>query len=299
MQELIGTGVALVTPFDTQGAVDHEALSRIVHYQVENSVDYLVVLGTTGESATLSKEEKSAVIKTIKKANNGRLPMVVGIGGNDTAVVVNELRTTNLTDFIAILSVSPSYSKPTQEGIYQHFKAVSESSPLPVILYNVPGRTGTNMALETVVRLSAFKNIIAIKEAAGDLVQAMKMIQYTPKDFLVISGDDMIANALTLAGGSGVISVIGQAMAQDFSNMIRYALNGDVKRSYELHYQMSAVVEMIFEQGNPAGIKTLLRHLELCSDEVRLPLIKADISLSKRLKSFVEACKINKVLFSN
>jgi 4-hydroxy-tetrahydrodipicolinate synthase len=289
MQELIGTGVALVTPFDAQGAVDHLALARIVHYQVENGIDYLVVLGTTGESITLSKQEKADVIKTINDANNGRLPMVLGLGGNDTAVVVNELKTMNLTDFIAILSVSPSYSKPTQEGIYQHFKALSQASSIPIILYNVPGRTGTNMEVETVVRLSAFENIIAIKEAAGDIVQAMKMIQYTPKDFLVISGDDMIANAMTLAGGAGVISVIGQAMAQDFSDMIRYALNGDVGESYQLHYRMAAVVEMIFEQGNPAGIKTLLQHLELCGNEVRLPLVKVDTLLNKRLKTFLES----------
>jgi 4-hydroxy-tetrahydrodipicolinate synthase len=215
--------------------------------------------------------------------------MVLGLGGNDTAVVVNELKTMNLTDFIAILSVSPSYSKPTQEGIYQHFKALSQASSIPIILYNVPGRTGTNMEVETVVRLSAFENIIAIKEAAGDIVQAMKMIQYTPKDFLVISGDDMIANAMTLAGGAGVISVIGQAMAQDFSDMIRYALNGDVGESYQLHYRMAAVVEMIFEQGNPAGIKTLLQHLELCGNEVRLPLVKVDTLLNKRLKTFLES----------
>ncbi len=289
MQSLIGTGVALITPFDAQGAVDHLALARIVHYQVENGIDYLVVLGTTGESITLSKQEKADVIKTINDANNGRLPMVLGLGGNDTAVVVNELKTMNLTDFIAILSVSPSYSKPTQEGIYQHFKALSQASSIPIILYNVPGRTGTNMEVETVVRLSAFENIIAIKEAAGDIVQAMKMIQYTPKDFLVISGDDMIANAMTLAGGAGVISVIGQAMAQDFSDMIRYALNGDVGESYQLHYKMAAVVEMIFEQGNPAGIKTLLQHLELCGNEVRLPLVKVDTLLNKRLKTFLES----------
>lgn len=288
MQEIIGTGVALVTPFNAQGTVDHEALSRVVNYQVENGIDYLVVLGTTGESVTLSKQEKKEVIHTIKQANDGRLPLVIGIGGNDTVVVVNELKTADLTGFDAILSVSPSYNKPTQEGIYQHFKAVSEASPLPIILYNVPGRTASNMSVETVVRLAAFENVVAIKEAAGDLVQAMKLIQYTPKDFLVISGDDMIANAMTLAGGAGVISVIGQAMAQGFSDMIRYALNGDVDESYELHYKMASVIDMIFEQGNPAGIKALLHHLELCSDAVRLPLVKADADLQNRLKNFLK-----------
>jgi 4-hydroxy-tetrahydrodipicolinate synthase len=223
--------------------------------------------------------------------NDGRLPLIIGIGGNDTAVVVNELKSGDLKGFVAILSVSPSYNKPTQEGIYQHFKAVSEASPLPIILYNVPGRTASNMSVETVVRLAVFENVIAIKEAAGDLVQAMKMIQYTPKDFLVISGDDMIANAMTLAGGAGVISVIGQAMVQDFSDMIRYALNGDVEESYELHYKMASVIDMIFEQGNPAGIKALLQHLELCSDKVRLPLVKADDSLQNRLKTFLKQYK--------
>jgi 4-hydroxy-tetrahydrodipicolinate synthase len=288
MQEIIGTGVALVTPFNAQGTVDHEALARVVNYQVENGIDYLVVLGTTGESVTLSKQEKKEVIHTIQQANDGRLPLVIGIGGNDTAVVVNELKTADVSGFDAILSVSPSYNKPTQEGIYQHFKAVSEASPLPIILYNVPGRTASNMSVETVVRLAAFENVVAIKEAAGDLVQAMKMIQYTPKDFLVISGDDMIANAMTLAGGAGVISVIGQAMASGFSDMIRYALNGDVDESYELHYKMASVIDMIFEQGNPAGIKALLQHLELCSDEVRLPLVKADADLQNRLKTFLK-----------
>ncbi|WP_292892518.1 4-hydroxy-tetrahydrodipicolinate synthase [Nonlabens sp.] len=288
MQELIGTGVALVTPFNAQGTVDHPALARIVNYQVENGIDYLVVLGTTGESVTLSKQEKKEVIHTIQQANDGRLPLVIGIGGNDTAVVVNELKTADITGFDAILSVSPSYNKPTQEGIYQHFKAVSEASPLPIILYNVPGRTSSNMSVETVVRLAAFENVVAIKEAAGDLVQAMKMIQYTPKDFLVISGDDMIANAMTLAGGAGVISVIGQAMSQDFSDMIRYALNGDVDESYEVHYKIASVIDMIFEQGNPAGIKALLQHLELCSDEVRLPLVKADADLQNRLNTFLK-----------
>jgi 4-hydroxy-tetrahydrodipicolinate synthase len=291
MQEIIGTGVALVTPFNAQGTVDHEALARVVNYQVENGVDYLVVLGTTGESVTLSKQEKKEVIHTIQQVNDGRLPLVIGIGGNDTAVVVNELKAADLKGFVAILSVSPSYNKPTQEGIYQHFKAVSEASPLPIILYNVPGRTASNMSVETVVRLAAFENVVAIKEAAGDLVQAMKMIQYTPKDFLVISGDDMIANAMTLAGGAGVISVIGQAMVQDFSDMIRYALNGDVEESYELHYKMASVIDMIFEQGNPAGIKALLNHLELCSDKVRLPLVKADDSLQNRLKTFLKQYK--------
>lgn len=288
MQELIGTGVALVTPFTATGTVDRAALEKVVLHQITNGIDYLVVLGTTGESVTLSKEEKQIVIETIVSTNAGKLPLVLGVGGNNTQVVVEELKSLDFKNFDAILSVSPSYNKPTQEGIFQHFKAVSEASPLPILLYNVPGRTASNMSLETVVRLAEFENIIGIKEAAGDLVQAMNMIQYTPKDFLVISGDDMIANAMTLAGGAGVISVIGQAMAQDFSDMIRYALNGDVAESYELHYKIAPSIDMIFEQGNPAGIKALLNHLDLCASTVRLPLVSVDQNLNDRLKTFLD-----------
>ncbi|WP_124979948.1 4-hydroxy-tetrahydrodipicolinate synthase [Nonlabens xiamenensis] len=286
MQELIGTGVALVTPFDEKNNVDHDALTQLVEYQVENGIDYLVVLGTTGESVTLNKEEKKSVVETIKNANNGRLPLVLGVGGNDTAAVMKEMQELESDGFTAILSVSPAYNKPSQEGIYQHFKTLAEVSPLPIILYNVPGRTGSNMAVETVVRLADLEQIVAIKEAAGNLDQAMKMIQYTSKDFLVISGDDMVANAITLAGGAGVISVIGQAIAQDFSDMIRYALNGDVAESYELHYRIAGSIDMIFEEGNPAGIKALLNHMDLCSPMVRLPLVPATQDLTERLGAY-------------
>jgi 4-hydroxy-tetrahydrodipicolinate synthase len=288
MQEIIGTGVALVTPFNAQGTVDHEALARIVNYQVENSIDYLVVLGTTGESVTLSKQEKKEVIHTIQQANDGRLPLVIGIGGNDTAVVVNELKTADVTGFDAILSVSPSYNKPTQEGIYQHFKAVSEASPLPIILYNVPGRTASNMSVETVVRLAAFENVVAIKEAAGDLVQAMKMIQYTPKDFLVISGDDMITLPMVLAGGHGVISVIGQGLPKEFSQMVRLGLDGKVKEAYKLHYKIAPSIDMIFAEGNPAGIKSLLEAKNSCKSLVRLPLVKVSDKLKQEIQAFVD-----------
>jgi 4-hydroxy-tetrahydrodipicolinate synthase len=290
MKELIGTGVALVTPFNEEGSVDEHALRKLVRHQVDSEIDYLVVLGTTGESVTLTKAEKEQVIHIIVDENNGDLPLVIGIGGNNTHEVVEQIKNTDFTNFTAILSVSPSYNKPTQEGIYQHFKAVAQSTEMPILLYNVPGRTASNMSVSTVVRLAHdFDNIIGIKEAAGDLVAAMKMIQYSPKEFLVISGDDMIANAMTLAGGAGVISVIGQAMAQDFSDMIRYALNGDVVESYELHYNIAASIDLIFEQGNPAGIKSMLHHMGICSSAVRLPLVKADDDLSERIKLFLEA----------
>ncbi|KQC33236.1 dihydrodipicolinate synthase [Nonlabens sp. YIK11] len=294
MQELIGTGVALITPFHTDGTVDHTALEKLVDFQVENGIDYLVVMGTTGENVTLTAEEKQAVIATVKKANNKRLPLVIGIGGNDTRVVVEQIKNTDLTDFAAILSVSPAYNKPSQEGIYQHFKAVAQATDKPIIVYNVPGRTASNISVNTIVRLAHdFENIVAIKEAAGDIVQAMKMIQYTPMEFLVISGDDMIALPMTLAGGAGVISVIGQAMAQDFSDMIRYALNGDVQEAYELHYKVAPSIDLIFEQGNPAGIKALLEQLGISSSQVRLPLVDADQDLKDRLKAFLESYEQN------
>ena len=209
MQKFIGTGVALVTPFKADKSVDFTALERLVNYQIDNGINYLVVLGTTGEPATLTKEEKEAVKQTIIKTNNGRLPLVLGIGGNNTAAVVEEIKTTDLSDFDGILSVSPYYNKPTQEGIYQHFSAVAQATDKPIILYNVPGRTASNMSPEVIARLAKdFKNLVAVKEAKGDMVQAMKIIQLVPKDFLVISGDDMIALPMTLAGGKGVISVI-------------------------------------------------------------------------------------------
>jgi 4-hydroxy-tetrahydrodipicolinate synthase len=293
MQELIGTGVALITPFNASGAVDVQGLENLVNHQIANGIDYLVVLGTTGESVTLTKEEKKLVVTTVKKANAARIPLVIGIGGSDTAVIVDEIRNFNYDGFTAVLSVSPAYNKPSQEGIYQHFKAVAQATTMPIIIYNVPGRTGSNMSVETVVRLSHdFENIVALKEAAGDIVQAMKMIQYTPKEFLVISGDDMIALAMTLAGGAGVISVIGMGLPQDFSDMIRYGLNGDVDEAFELHYKAAAAIDMIFEQGNPCGIKEMLMLQGICGNNVRLPLVAVNEDLSTRLKKFLETYHI-------
>jgi len=294
MNELKGMGVALITPFDAQGNVDHDALKRVVQHQLDNGTDYLVVLGTTAESATLSAAEKKEVINTIVETNAGKLPLVIGIGGNNTRVVLEEIASTDLKPFTAILSVSPAYSKPTQEGIYQHFKAIATSTDKPIVLYNVPGRTASNMSVDTVVRLANdFDNIVGIKEAAGDLPAAMKMIQRTPDDFLVISGDDMIANAMTLAGGAGVISVIGQTLARDFSEMIRLALAGEVTASYELHYKVADSIELIFEQGNPAGIKNMFQHMGLCEQNLRLPLVPVNDDLSSRIKSFLDRTYLN------
>ena len=294
MQSLIGTGVALATPFKTDLSIDTEALIRIVNLSVDGGVEYLVILGTTAENVTMSKEEREFVINTIIEANKGRLPMVLGLGGNNTAEVVDELKTTDLTQFDAILSISPYYNKPTQEGIYQHFKAVAEASPIPVILYNVPSRTGSNVLPSTAIRLANdFKNIVAIKEAAGDMIQAMRLIKDKPKDFMVISGDDMIALPMVLAGGAGVISVIAQGFPKEFSEMIRLGLNRKVDDAFKLQYLLSDCIDMIFEQGNPAGIKQVFQSLGLAENTVRLPLVKVDESLENRIDQFVK--KINKL----
>lgn len=289
MQSLIGTGVALVTPFKKDFSVDVEALKRIVNYQIDNGINYLVVLGTTGEPATLKKEEKELVIKTIIETNNGRLPLVLGVGGNNTAEVVEELKTRDFKGFTAVLSVSPYYNKPTQEGIYQHFKAIAEASPLPVILYNVPGRTASNVLPSTVLRLANdFKNVVAIKEAAGDIVQAMKLIQDKPKDFLVISGDDMVTLPMVLAGGAGVISVIAEGFPKQFSEMVRLGLERKVDEAYQLHYQIADSIDMIFEQGNPAGVKEIFKSLGLSENTVRLPLVNVNEDLAGRIQQFVK-----------
>ena len=285
----MGTGVALVTPFKKDFSVDIEALTKITNFVIEGGVEYLVILGTTAESATLNAEEKDVVIETIVAANNGRVPMVLGVGGNNTAKVVDELKTRDLSRFTAILSVSPYYNKPTQEGIYQHFKAISEASPISIIVYNVPGRTASNMLPSTVIRMATdFKNIIGIKEAAGDIVQAMKLIQTKPEGFLVISGDDMITLPMVLAGGAGVISVIGEGFPKEFSEMVRLGLNKKATEAYKIHYKLADSIDMIFEQGNPAGIKEVFKHLGLSENTVRLPLVNVDENLSQRLSNFIK-----------
>ncbi|WP_163411283.1 4-hydroxy-tetrahydrodipicolinate synthase [Flavobacterium ajazii] len=289
MQSLIGTGVALVTPFKKDFSIDIEALHRIVNFSIDGGVEYLVVMGTTAENATLTQTEKELVINTVIEVNNGRLPLVLGVGGNNTLQIVEELKNRDFSAFEAILSVSPYYNKPTQEGIYQHFKAIAEASPVPVILYNVPGRTSSNMAPATVIRLANdFKNVVAIKEAAGDMAQALQLIKNAPKDFLVISGDDMIALPMVLAGGAGVISVIGQGFPKEFSEMIRLGLNRKVNEAFKTQYFLSDCIDMIFEQGNPAGIKHVFQALGIADNTVRLPLVSVDESLADRLNKFVK-----------
>ena len=289
MKELKGTGVALITPFKSDFSVDVEGLKNVVNYNIENGINYLVVLGTTAESATLSKEEKQVVIDTIVSANKGRLPLVLGIGGNNTQEVIAEMKNRDLSAFTAILSVSPYYNKPTQEGIYQHFAAIAKAAPLPIILYNVPGRTASNVLPETVIRLANdFKKIVAIKEAAGDIVQAMRLISGCPKDFMVISGDDMITLPMVLAGGAGVISVIGEGFPREFSKMVKLGLDKKADEAYKIHYKIALVIDYIFAEGNPAGIKAVFKSLGICGDTVRLPLVGVSDGLRAKIDSFVK-----------
>ncbi|WP_322969906.1 4-hydroxy-tetrahydrodipicolinate synthase [Faecalibacter sp. LW9] len=285
MKELFGTGVALVTPFNQDGSVDYNGLENLVNYSIDGGVEYLVLLGTTAESATLTKDEKKEVVATIKKVNNGRVPMVLGIGGNNTAEVLKEYATTDLSDYTAVLTVSPYYNKPSQEGIYQHYKAIASTTDANIILYNVPGRTGSNIAPETTIRLAnEFKNIIAIKEASPDFLQSTNIIRMnTREDFIVLSGDDEFAVPMTLAGGKGVISVMGQGLPTVFTEMIREALNKNVDAAYQAHYNLVEITRAIFEEGNPVGIKAVLAHKGICQPYTRLPLVPATENLTKKI----------------
>ncbi len=288
-RKFLGTGVALVTPFTADNLVDVKALENLVNSVIDNGVEYLVVLGTTAETATLTKEEKELVKATVSAANDKRVPMVLGLGGNNTVAVVNEIEQTDLSDYDAILSVSPYYNKPSQEGIYQHYKAVAEACPVPVILYNVPGRTGSNVSAQTVLRLAHdFENIVGVKEASGDLAQAMYILRSKPEDFVVISGDDMLALPMTLAGGGGVISVIGQGLPKEFSEMIRLGLLGRAQKAFELQFKIMPSIDYIFEEGNPVGIKAMLKTKGLCGSQVRLPLVEATPELQEKIYLYME-----------
>ena len=289
MDALTGTGVALVTPFKEDLSIDLNALQKLTEHCINGGVDYLVALGTTAESVTLSKAEKQLVMQTIAKVNAGRKPLVVGFGGNNTQALVKELQSFDSSEFDAVLSVSPYYNKPTQEGIYQHFKVVAKASPLPVILYNVPSRTGSNMTSETTLRLAhEVPNIVAIKEASGDMVQVNEIIKQKPSEFLVLAGDDFTALPIVLAGGSGVISVLGQGLPQQFSNMINLALNADADAAYEIHHSLLNGMHLIFEEGNPAGIKSILEILGITNAKVRLPLVEASKALKAKIGGFMK-----------
>lgn len=289
MKQFIGTGVALVTPFKKDQSIDFAALEKLVNYQIDNGIDYLVVMGTTGESTTLSKTEKNQVKQKVAEVNNGRLPIVLGIGGNNTEAVINEIKETDLSVIDAILSVAPYYNKPTQEGFYQHFAAIARASSKPIILYNVPGRTAKNMLPETVIRLASdFENIIAVKEAGNNVHQYLELLKNKPEDFLIISGDDDLALGIVLAGGAGVISVIGQAYPKQFSEMIRIGLAGKSKESYNIHFKLMDIINYIFEENNPAGVKSVLNKLKICEPFVRLPLVEATAQLQEKISTFVD-----------
>lgn len=289
MQQFIGTGVALVTPFNEDLSVGYSALEKLVEHNIENGTNYLVINGTTAESATITKEEKIKIINTIAKVNNGRLPLVLGVGGNNTATVVEELQTSDLSAIDGILSVAPYYTKPTQEGFYQHYKAVAEATDKPIILYNVPGRTAKNMEPATTLRLARdFKNIVAVKEAGNNQQQYYALLKDKPADFLIISGDDDLVLGTVLAGGSGVISVLAQALPQEFSTMINLGLEGKNKEAFEIHYKLMDLTSAIFAENNPAGIKAVLKKLGICSDRVRLPLVEATPELQEKINILVD-----------
>ncbi|WP_299109947.1 4-hydroxy-tetrahydrodipicolinate synthase [uncultured Tenacibaculum sp.] len=289
MQQFYGLGVALVTPFKEDLSVDYDALKKLVNYNIENGTNYLVINGTTGESATITKEEKEQIIRVVAEVNNKRLPLVLGVGGNNTQTVVEELKTLDLSEIDAILSVAPYYSKPTQEGFYQHFKAVALASPKPVILYNVPGRTAKNMEPATTLRLANdFANVIGVKEAGNNQQQYYSLLKDRPEDFLIISGDDDLALGVVLAGGAGVISVIGQGLPKEFSQMIQLGLEAKAKEAFGIHYRLMDVIDLIFEENNPAGIKAVLKKLAITSDKVRLPLVPASKDLQHRIGSFID-----------
>ena len=289
MQKFVGTGVALVTPFNEDLSVDYNALRKLVNYNIDNGTNYIVINGTTAESGTITVAEKEEIIKVIAQENNGRLPLVLGVGGNNTQKVIEELNSLDLSSIDGILSVAPYYSKPTQEGFYQHFKAIALVSSKPIILYNVPGRTAKNMEPSTIIRLANdFDNIIGVKEAGNIQQQYLELLKNKPEDFLIISGDDDLALGVVLAGASGVISVIGQGLPKEFSKMIQLGLAGKNKEAYEIHYKLMDIVNYIFEENNPAGIKSVLLKKGICLDEVRLPLVKATEELQTKISDFID-----------
>lgn len=282
-QELKGCGVALVTPFSESGAVDYAGLERLV-LRMHGGADYLVVAGTTGEAATLSDEEQSAVLDFVIEINAGKLPVVFGLGGNNTKALTERAASLGRKDVTAFLSVSPYYNRPTQEGIYLHYKALAEASPLPVIAYNVPSRTGAGIAPDTVVRMARdLDKLIGIKEAAGSIVQVMHLAEQLPKEFLLISGDDALALPHMACGGHGIISVVANAYPKKFGDVIRLAAEGRFSEARALHYKLLPLIEMLFTEGNPAGIKEVLRHIGICGNTHRLPLLPASEELSDKL----------------
>lgn len=282
---LSGMGVALITPFKEDESIDFDALARLIEYQIQNGTDYLVVLGTTAETPTLTEAEKMAIQDFVLERAKGRIPLVLGVSGNNTRAVVDRLKRDPLDGFDAVLSVVPYYNKPSQEGIYQHYKAIAAATVKPVILYNVPGRTGVNMTAETTLRLAReCNNIIAIKEASGNITQMDDIIKNKPVDFMVISGDDGITFPLLTLGAVGVISVIGNAFPKEFSKMVRLALNGDFKQALQIHHRFTELFSLLFVDGNPAGVKCLLNMMGYIENRLRLPLVPTRVTTYEQIK---------------
>lgn len=288
-----GLGIALVTPFTSDGQVDYKSLKRLVEYQIDNGADFLCILATTGETPCLTQDEKDKITRLVKDVNHGRLPILKGCGGNNTAAVVEELRTADWSGIDGILSVCPYYNKPSQEGLYQHFKAISEASPLPVVLYNVPGRTGINLKPETTVRLANdCENIVAVKEASGSLEQVDEIIKNKPQRFDVLSGDDALTFSMVASGAAGVISVIGNALPKEFSRMIRLEFQGEYEPARKIHHMFTELYSLLFVDGNPAGVKALLHEMGFIENQLRLPLVPTKVSTLQKMAEILKSLRI-------
>lgn len=288
-----GLGIALITPFTLEGKVDYKSLRRLLDYQLTNGADFLCILATTGEAPCLTKEEKEELTSFIKGVVGGRIPILKYCGGNNTAAVVDEIKTTDWTEIDGILSICPYYNKPSQDGLYQHFKAIAEVSPLPIVLYNVPGRTGINMKAETTVKLAKdFSNIVAIKEAGGSLEQVDEIIKNKPDNFDVISGDDALTFSMIASGAAGVISVIGNALPKEFSRMIRLEFNGEYEPARKIHHMFTELYSLLFVDGNPAGCKALLNDMGMIENVLRLPLVPTTITTKQKMADILKELRI-------
>lgn len=284
-----GLGIALVTPFTSSGAVDYAALKRLVQFQLDNGADFLCILATTGETPTLTTEEKTNIKNLVIELVKGRVPILMGCGGNNTAAVVEELRTADWHGIDGVLSVCPYYNKPSQEGLYQHFKAIASATSLPIVLYNVPGRTGINMKAETTVRLARdFHNIVAIKEASGSLEQVDEILKNAPKDFAVISGDDALTYPMVACGAVGVISVIGNALPREFSKMLRLEFNNEFAAARKIHHKFTDLFSLLFVDGNPAGVKAMLSEMGFIENVLRLPLVPTRLTTKQRISEILK-----------
>jgi len=284
-----GTGVAIITPFHNEGSIDFKSFEKVIDFQIENNVDFLVFMGTTGEAVTLNDNERNAIISFAVEIVNGRVPVVIGAGGNNTQKIVNTIKSTDFTGVDAILSVSPYYNKPQQDGIYNHYKTIAGVSPVPVILYNVPGRTGSNIDAETTLKIAReLSNVIAIKEASKDLDQISRIIKEKPEDFLVISGDDLFTLPMLAIGGDGVISVTANVFPAEFSAMVRYGLKGDFGKARKIHLGLVDIVQALFADGSPSGVKAALAIKGLCKNALRLPLVKVQRSVYNQISAIIE-----------